>query len=89
MDRKTNNYREKDIATFVPSQLSPNPMRSDCNSGHSPISDFSSNTSLYESKPTLDFTNLIQRRNGIVLSRDVILKSEHFFKGRLLQILKY
>ncbi len=83
MGSKTNNYREKDIATFVPAQLSPNPARSGgVGGGLSPLSEISSSDpSLIESKPNLDFTNLIERRNGIVLSRDVILKSEHFFKG--------
>lgn len=72
---------EKDTAVIVPSQIFPNSMGS---TGQSSLSELSSTTSLSENKPTFDFSNLLQRRNGSVLSRDVILKSEHFFKGNLL-----
>lgn len=79
---KTSSFgREKDIATIVPSQISPNPLRS--GSEKSPLSESASFTSstTTNTRPILEFANLLQRRNGAVLSRDVILKSEHFFKG--------
>jgi len=55
------------------------------NSLHSPMSIETTTTtttpSLLCDEPVLNFENLLQKRHGSVLGQDIILKSEHFFKG--------
>lgn len=89
---KTEIQREKELFTLVPSQISPNPLRrKNTNSPLSNNSDsqssFSSETSsnsngLYCGEPVINFENLLQKRHGSVLGHEIILKSEHFFKGK-------
>jgi hypothetical protein len=81
--------REKELFTLVPSQISPNPLRR--RGADSPLlSEASSKdtaaasstiSSLLCAEPVLNFENLLQKRHGSVLGHDIILKSEHFFKG--------
>jgi hypothetical protein len=87
---KSHNQRDKELFTLVPSQISPNPLRrregplSD-DSFHSPISLSTETSSITTGplceEPVLNFENLLQKRHGSVLGQDIILKSEHFFKG--------
>lgn len=85
--------KEKELFTLVPSQISPNPLRRR-GAGASPdyplLSETSSQnnntssstvSSLLCDEPVLNFENLLQKRHGSVLGHDIILKSEHFFKG--------
>lgn len=82
---KQDNNSEKELYTLVPSQISPNPLRKrDGNS--SPQSETNSSFSaessgLFCAEPVLNFQNLLEKRHGSVLGHEIILKSEHFFKG--------
>lgn len=86
---KTDNHREKELFTLVPSQISPNPLRRSRGNGlESPLSDnsqsnstTSTNTGILCEEPVLNFENLLHNRHGSVLGHEIILKSEHFFKG--------
>ena len=87
------NHREKDLFTLVPSQISPNPLRRRTDMLTSPLSESSqpstttttttttTGTTNYCSEPVLNFENLLEKRHGSVLGHEIILKSEHFFKG--------
>lgn len=82
-----NSQREKELFTLVPSQISPNPLRrrgpdSPVLSETSSQNTSSTVTSLLCAEPVLNFENLLQKRHGSVLGHDIILKSEHFFKGK-------
>lgn len=88
------NHREKDLFTLVPSQISPNPLRRrgapttltsplSESSQPSSISTVTTNTTMYCAEPVLNFENLLENRHGSVLGHDIIIKSEHFFKGNL------
>lgn len=95
-EMKSDNHREKEVVTLVPSQISPNPLRRRGGSPDSPLSESSSlgvsiisgdssySSNLFCSEPLLNFENLLQKRHGSVLGHDIILKSEHFFKGKQL-----
>jgi hypothetical protein len=85
--------REKDLITLVPSQISPNPIRKKgiANGNTSPLSENSQPSSIsatsteatktFCSEPLLNFENLLEKRHGSVLGHEIIIKSEHFFKG--------
>ena len=92
--KSENPQREKELFTLVPSQISPNPLRRR-DGGPSPDSppllsetsnenttSSSTVSSLLCAEPVLNFENLLQKRHGSVLGHDIILKSEHFFKGK-------
>ena len=85
-----NSQREKELFTLVPSQISPNPLRrrgpdspllSETSSQNTTATS-STVSSLLCAEPVLNFENLLQKRHGSVLGHDIILKSEHFFKGK-------
>lgn len=87
---KADTQRDKELFTLVPSQISPNPLRSNRSSTPesqgSELSELTSSSSTNSSsilcvEPVLHFGNLLQKRHGSVLGQDIILKSEHFFKG--------
>lgn len=92
--KSENSQREKELFTLVPSQISPNPLRSrgGSPSPDSPLLSEASNqntttssstvSSVLCAEPVLNFENLLQKRHGSVLGHDIILKSEHFFKGK-------
>lgn len=80
---KPENQREKELFTLVPSQISPNPLRRR-DGIESPQSDSSSvDNGFYCAEPVLNFENLLEKRHGSVLGHEIILKSEHFFKGKI------
>lgn len=88
---KADNQRDKELFTLVPSQISPNPLRRNRNGApESPLSEnsqptsfsSSSNSSVLCAEPVINFENLLSKRHGSVLGHDIILKSEHFFKGK-------
>lgn len=92
--KREKNLQEKDLFTLVPSQISPNPLRRKENALNgitSPVSEASLpasistastvTTATYCVEPVLNFENLLEKRHGSVLGHDIILKSEHFFKG--------
>lgn len=88
---KAEGQRDKELFTLVPSQISPNPLRRNRVStpesqNSETTSHFTTNSSTNSSvlcvEPVLDFENLLQKRHGSVLGHDIILKSEHFFKGK-------
>lgn len=88
---KTDKQYDKEVYPLIPSQISPNPQRRRGNDTPLSSAELSTETSieslnssvnlLRHEDPILNFTNLLDKRHGSVLGRDIILKSEHFFKG--------
>ena len=87
---KTDKQHDKEAYPLIPWQISPNPQRRRGNdtslssselSADTSIDSLNSSVNLRHEEPILSFTNLLDKRHGSVLGRDIILKSEHFFKG--------
>lgn len=90
-----NHQRDKELFTLVPSQISPNPLRrrgaassfdspllSETSSQNTTTTTTTTTSTISCSEPIVNFETLLQKRHGSVLGRDIILKSEHFFKGK-------